>query len=86
MPVCEGPIVPLGCGGVALVHASQVLLSQSGLHAHSTLVEATSWVHFSDVSVQVLCVVASWSSPLTFVRYYKLEVSAPLMEQAVLKS
>lgn len=39
-----------------------------------------------EVSVQDLCAVGSWSSPLTFVHYYMLKVFALVMEQAVLKS
>lgn len=37
-------------------------------------------------SIQNLCVLPSWSSPLIFCNLYILEVSAPLLEQAVLKS
>lgn len=30
---------------------------------------------FGGVSIQNICAVSSWSSPLTFVRFYKLDVS-----------
>lgn len=78
-----GPNVPLVNGGVALVYAREVLLSSSHLHVHSTLEVATSWTLFMEVSVQDLCAVQSWSSPLTFVHYYMLRVFALVMEQAV---
>ena len=71
---------------IALAYTSQGLLPPSGLRAHSTRGLAASWALFRGVSVQDICAAASWSSPLTFVRFYRLDVSAPCVARAVLQS
>ncbi len=48
-----------------------------GLRAHSTRGMATSWVLFGGISIQEICAAASWSSPHTFARFYRLDVTEP---------
>ncbi|KAK5928475.1 hypothetical protein CgunFtcFv8_013535 [Champsocephalus gunnari] len=69
---------------IALAYTSQNLQAPSGLRAHSTRGLATPWALFKGVSIQDICAAASWSSPLTFVRFYRLDVSAPSVTRAVL--
>ncbi|KAK5930341.1 hypothetical protein CgunFtcFv8_026581 [Champsocephalus gunnari] len=69
---------------IALAYTSQNLQAPLGLRAHSTRGLATSWALFKGVSIQDICAAASWSSPLTFVRFYRLDVSAPSVARAVL--
>ncbi|XP_010773556.1 uncharacterized protein, partial [Notothenia coriiceps] len=68
---------------IALAYTSQGLQAPPGLRAHSTRGLATSWALFKGVSIQDICAAASWSSPLTFVRFYRLDVSAPSVAHAV---
>ena len=73
-----------------IVEAIQLAYSTAGkqapgrLRAHSTRGVAASWALFKGVSVQDLCAAASWSSPLTFARFYSLNVTAQPVAQAVL--
>ncbi|KAK5897969.1 hypothetical protein CgunFtcFv8_015427 [Champsocephalus gunnari] len=67
---------------IALAYTSQGLQAPTGLRAHSTRGLATSWALFKGVSIQDNCATASWSSPLTFVRFYRLDVSAPSVARA----
>ena len=69
---------------IALAYTSQGLQAPTGLRAHSTRGLATSWALFKGVSIQDIYAAASWSSPLTFVRFYRLDVSAPSVACAVL--
>ncbi|KAJ8380689.1 hypothetical protein SKAU_G00014670 [Synaphobranchus kaupii] len=55
-----------------------------GLWAHSTRGMATSWALFRGVSVQDICAAASWATPHTFVRFYRLDVTAPSVAHSVL--
>ena len=71
---------------IALAYTSQGLQPPVGLRAHSTRGLAASWALFRGVSVRDICAAASWSSPLTFVRFYMLDVSAPCVARAVLLS
>ncbi|KAK5900670.1 hypothetical protein CgunFtcFv8_025612 [Champsocephalus gunnari] len=71
---------------IALAYTSQNLQAPSGLRAHWTRGLATSWALFKGVSIQDICAAASWSSPLTYVRFYRLDVSAPSVARAVLGS
>ena len=59
-------------------------LPQVGLQAHSTRGMAASWALFRGVSIQAICDAASWASPMTFVRFYSLEVTVPPVAHAVL--
>ncbi|KAK5882516.1 hypothetical protein CesoFtcFv8_021095 [Champsocephalus esox] len=69
---------------IALAYTSQGLQAPTGLRAYSTHGLATSWALFKGVSIQDICAAASWSSSLTFVRFYRLDVSAPSVARAVL--
>lgn len=69
---------------IALAYTCQGLLAPQGLRAHSTRGLAASWALFRGVSIQDICAAACWSSPLTFVRFYRLDVSAPSVARAVL--
>ncbi len=71
---------------IALAYKSRDLQPPAGLRAHSTRGMAASWALFRGVSVQDICSAASWSSPLTFVRFYMLDVSGPCVASAVLES
>ncbi|TKS65234.1 hypothetical protein D9C73_027835 [Collichthys lucidus] len=71
---------------IALAYTSRGLQPPAGVRAHSTRGMAASWALFRGVSVQDICSAASWSSPLTFVRFYMLDVSGPCVASAVLES
>ncbi|MGH0157768.1 UNVERIFIED_CONTAM: hypothetical protein FKN15_034258 [Acipenser sinensis] len=50
---------------------------------------ATSWALFRGVPVSDICAAASWATPHTFMRFYRLNVldsSAPLFGASVLHS
>lgn len=69
---------------IELAYTSMGLHSPAGLKAHSTRGMATSWALFKGVSVGDICAAASWASPHTFIRFYRLDVTAPSMAHAVL--
>ena len=75
-------LIPLGGGSDCF----QGLQPPVGLRAHSTRGLAASWALFRGVSVQDICAAASWSLPLTFDRFYMLDVSTPCVAHAVLLS
>ena len=60
---------------VSLAYGCKGLQPPQGLRAHSTRGMATSWALFRGVSVQDICAAASWATPHTFVRFYRLDVS-----------
>lgn len=70
--------------GISLAYSSKSLVPPSGIRAHSTRGISTSWALFKGVTIQDICEVASWSSPLTFARFYKLDVTAQTLAHAVL--
>lgn len=45
---------------------------------------AASWALFRGVSQQEICAAASWSSPLSFVHFYMLNISTLCVAHAVL--
>ncbi|XP_030000932.1 uncharacterized protein LOC115426842 [Sphaeramia orbicularis] len=57
-----------------------------GVRAHSTRSMASSWALFRGVSVQDICTAASWATPHTFVRFYRLDVVHPSLSHAVLEA
>lgn len=61
--------------GVALAYSSLGLQVPAGLWAHSTRGLVTSWALFNGVSIQDICAAASWSTALTFARFYRLDVT-----------
>ena len=54
------------------------------LKAHSTRGMATSWALCKGVSIQDVCTAASWGSSSTFANFYRLDVTAAPVAQAVL--
>ncbi|XP_056330158.1 uncharacterized protein LOC130242162 [Danio aesculapii] len=69
---------------IELAYTSRGLRSPEGLRAHSSRGIATSWALFRGISVRDICKAASWSSPHTFIRFYRLDVTAPSLAHAVL--
>nr|XP_055035574.1 uncharacterized protein LOC129423361 [Misgurnus anguillicaudatus] len=69
---------------ISLAYSSKGLTAPSGLRAHSTRGMSTSWALFKGVTIQDICDAASWSSPHTFARFYKLDVTAQTLAHAVL--
>ncbi len=69
---------------ISLAYSNKGLVSPPGLHAHSTRGMSTSWALFKGVTLQDICEAASWSSPHTFARFYKLYVTAQTLAHAVL--
>lgn len=56
------------------------------VRAHSTRGIAASWVLFERVFVNDICAAASWTSLHTFVRFYRLDVTALLVVHSVLSA
>ncbi|KAI2646596.1 hypothetical protein H4Q32_030865 [Labeo rohita] len=69
---------------ISLAYSSKGLVPPPGLCAHSTRGMSTSWALFKGVTLQDICEVASCSSPHTFARFYKLDVTAQTLAHAVL--
>ncbi len=69
---------------ISLAYSSKGLVSPPGLRAHSTRGMSTSWALFKGVTLQDICEAASWTSPHTFARFYKLDVTAQTLAHAVL--
>ena len=49
----------------------------TGVRCHSTRGVSTSWAALRGVPLDDICIAASWSSPGTFHRFYRLNVAAP---------
>ncbi|XP_069613359.1 uncharacterized protein [Ranitomeya imitator] len=47
-----------------------------GIKAHSTRAMASSWAERSEVSIEDICKAATWSSPSTFLRHYRLDLGS----------
>ncbi len=74
---------------IKLAYESAGLPPPGQLKAHSTRGMATSWALFRGVPVSDICAAASWATPHTFMRFYRLNVldsSAPLFGASVLHS
>lgn len=71
---------------ISLAYGSRGLPLPHGVRAHSTRGMATSWALFKGVPISDVCAAASWSSPHTFVRFYRLDVTAPSVAQSVLSA
>uniref|UniRef100_UPI003AAF0CD6 uncharacterized protein n=1 Tax=Centroberyx gerrardi TaxID=166262 RepID=UPI003AAF0CD6 len=69
---------------IILAYESRGLQPPESLRAHSTRSMATSWALFRDISVRDICAAASWASPHTFIRFYRLDVTEPSLAQSVL--
>ncbi|XP_073429809.1 uncharacterized protein [Dendrobates tinctorius] len=46
------------------------------IRAHSTRAMATSWAEKGDVPIETICKAAVWSSPSTFYKHYRLDLSS----------
>ncbi|XP_053351317.1 uncharacterized protein LOC128520900 [Clarias gariepinus] len=71
---------------ITLAYSSKSVLLPLGVKAHSTRAMATSWALFKGMSVGDICAAASWSSPHTFVRFYRLDITAPSLAHCVLSA
>ena len=60
---------------LVLYYDSKGLQHPAGLRAHSTYGVAVSWALFQGVSIEEICAAASWVTPHTFSRFYKLDVT-----------
>lgn len=69
---------------IGLAYEARGLQPPERLRAHSTRGMGTSWALFRGISAQDICVAGCWASPDTFVRYYRLDVTAPSLAHAVL--
>ncbi|XP_016341804.1 uncharacterized protein LOC107688601 [Sinocyclocheilus anshuiensis] len=69
---------------ISLAYESKGVQPPEGLKAHSIRGMAVSWALFKGVSLQDICAAASWASPHTFVRYYRLDVTHTLVAHSVL--
>ncbi|XP_073690968.1 uncharacterized protein [Garra rufa] len=69
---------------ISLAYESKGVRPPEGLRAHSTRGVAASWALFNGVSLQDICAAASWASPHTFVRYYRLDVTQTPVAHSVL--
>ena len=69
---------------IAMAYDAKGKLPPAGLRAHSTHGMAASWSVFQGVSVQQVCSAASWASPDTFVRFYRLDVTKTPVAHSVL--
>ncbi|XP_056112700.1 uncharacterized protein LOC130089419 [Rhinichthys klamathensis goyatoka] len=69
---------------IGLCYRSMNIEPPVGLRAHSTRGMATSWALFKGISIQEICAAASWSSPHTFIRFYRLDVTEPSLAHSVL--
>ncbi|KAL0161749.1 hypothetical protein M9458_045474, partial [Cirrhinus mrigala] len=61
---------------VTLAYESSDLPSPLGVKAHSTRSMAVSKAFLSEVPLSDICNAAGWSTPLTFVRFYGLDIQA----------
>ncbi len=66
---------PHQIGGV-VAYESSYLPSPLGVKAHSTRGMAASKAFLIGVPIQDICDAAWWSTPLTFVRFYDLDLQA----------
>ena len=71
-------------GAIAMAYNSVGLEPPIGLRAHSTRGMSASWALFQGVSVEEICAAASWATPHTFARFYRLDVTAPNLSHTVL--
>ena len=69
---------------IGLAYKARSLPLPERLRAHSTRGLATSWALFRGISVQDICAAACWENPHTFMRFYRLDVTAPSLAHAVL--
>lgn len=72
---------------ISHAYTEKGLLVAEGLQAHSIRSVATSWAALQGVQVEEICAAASWSTPCTFSKFYRIDVtSAAPISTAVLMS
>lgn len=49
----------------------------AGVRGHSTRGITTSWAVMNGVSLEAVCAAASWTSPATFARFYRVNMGMP---------
>ena len=71
----------------AIVHAYRAAGSPlpAPVRCHSTRSVSTSWAALKGVSLEAICAAASWASPSTFTRFYRVNVASPHPLDAVLQ-
>ncbi len=60
---------------IELAYHSAGMTPPQGVVAHSTRGVATSWALFRGASLEDVCAAAGWSSSMTFVKFYRLDVA-----------
>ncbi|KAK0154463.1 Phosphoacetylglucosamine mutase [Merluccius polli] len=61
---------------IAQAYAGRGFPVPEGLVAHSTRSMATSWAALKGVALADICAAASWSTPCTFARFYRINVTS----------
>ena len=61
---------------IAAAYSGQGFPVPTGLVGHSTRSVATSWATLRGVPLSEICSAATWSSPCTFTRFYRLNVAS----------
>lgn len=69
---------------ITLAYASKGKQSPVALRAHSTRGMAASWALFRGIALHEILAAASWASPDTFVRFYRLDVTRASLAHSVL--
>ncbi|KAK0136265.1 hypothetical protein N1851_027837 [Merluccius polli] len=71
----------------AIVHAygASGCPPPSGVRCHSTRSVATSWAALRGVPLEAICAAASWATPGTFTRFYRVNVAGHCPMAAVLR-
>ncbi len=69
---------------IILSYNSMGLSPPEGLRAHGARGLSTLWALFKGVSIQDICVAASWALPHIFVRFYRLDVTEPSLAHSIL--
>lgn len=71
---------------ISQAYSEQGFPVPEGLVAHSTRGMATSWAALKGVSLSDICAAASWSSPCTFARFYRINVVTDSVGSTVLRA
>lgn len=72
---------------ISVAYQRQGQTAPAPLKGHSTRAVATSWAALGGAPLSDICSAATWSSPSTFTRFYRLNVaSPPLTDMAVLRA
>ncbi len=66
---------------IHIAYESSELPSPMGVKAHSTRSVAASKAFLAGVPIQDICNAAGWSTPLTFVRFYGINVLFTILKQ-----